>query len=420
VVDLPSILIFRIASINLLPRGLAGMSRSLQSLLLVLLVIDAILGTAVGAKRLATNPAPWAEDLYQRWVEERNLVHHHNPAADSPDAVMPYFDPQYKENGTLTNVLYPPWAFVSSLIFVPPAPFRIVRLYFMGMCLLSLGLMAYWAYRTAKPFGELWPAIAAVVPLSMASVSYCLSNGQYAIVIAGLLVGSLLMVERRQLILAGIFLGLSLLKPSLSLPFVVAFLALRLWLPVAVAVLWNIGTALAEWALTGCSPMFLMHQSSVNLHRWQNTSQNLITTIILQTAGSNQTVETAVMAAIGLAGAILILLARQKRCGIVTLFAIAAVTGLSWTYRKEYDAPVVVFLLIGLLAVALKTRNPLATAALVSCCVFLLLPFRMRHHNLLAMQVLEFLSWVLGIFVLMRWDRSGSKSEATEAVLAQS
>jgi hypothetical protein len=116
-------------------------------------------------------------------------------------------------------------------------------------------------------------------------------------------------------------------------------------------------------------------------------------------------VETAVMAAVGVVGAGSIFLAWRLGCGTLTMFAIAAVTGLSWTYRKEYDAVVMVFLLVGLLAVVLKTNSGNAKAALFLCGIFLLLPFRLRDHNLLSIQFLELATWILGLITLMRYDR---------------
>jgi Glycosyltransferase family 87 len=384
--------------------------RRFQYAILILLLINTAAGIYVGALRLARSPWPFAGDLYLRWTEERNFASGHNPASDSPDAIMPYFSPDSKINGILTAADYPPWSYASELVFVPPLPFKIVRLYFVGECLLSLGVMAYWAGKISAPYRQPWPAIAACLALSMASISYCLSNGQYAIIITGLLVCCLLMIQRGQHVAAGIFMGFALLKPSLSMPFLAVFLALRLWLPLMVALGLNVVSCLVEWAITGCSPMMILHQSSVNLRYWENTGHNFVTSMIALTANGNQLVEAAVMATVGLIGLGAIYFAYQRGCGVVTMFAIAAVTGLSWTYRKEYDVVAIVFLLVELLAVALKTRNRWAVASLIFCCLFVIPPFRMKDHNLLAMQFLELLSWLLGIWVLLQLDRSGNRT----------
>jgi hypothetical protein len=386
--------------------------RRFQYAILVLLLFNAAAGICVGTLRLARSPWPSACDLYLRWTEVRNFASGRNPASDSPDAVMPYYSPDSKINGILTAADYPPWSYPSELVFVPPLPFKIVRLYFVGECLLSLGVMAYWAGKISAPYRQPWPAIAACLALSMASISYCLSNGQYAIIITGLLVCCLLMIQRGQHVAAGIFMGFALLKPSLSMPFLAVFLALRLWLPLIIALAFNVVSCLVEWAITGCSPLMILHQSSVNLRYWENTGHNFVTSMIVLTANGNQLVETAVMATVGLIGLGAIYFAYRRGCGVVTMFAIAAVTGLSWTYRKEYDVVAIVFLLVGLLAVALKTRNRWAVASLLFSCLFVIPPFRMKDHNHLAMQFLELLSWLLGIWVLLQLDRSGNRARA--------
>jgi|GEM_PF-1268819 hypothetical protein len=372
----------------------------------VLLALDAIGCVGIGARRLVAGKWPEAEDLNQRWVEERNLVARRNPAFPSPDAVSPYFDPTaVDENGMHTNVLYPPWAFVTELIFIPPLHWPMVRWIYLGWSGFALLALAYWASSAASPYGTFCRIGCALFPLAIWPVSYCLSNGQNAIIITALLAVSLVLLSRNWDVAAGVFLGIALFKPTIALPFFLAFLVLRRWRALAAAVSLNALTTAFAWLITRINPLVLMHQSLENAHRFQSTSQNLVTKLALMTCGSNRIVELGVMSAVLLAGAGLMALAKKRSCSELTLFAIASATGLTSTYRKEYDSVVILFLLIAVALVALKAGGPGAWLSFAFCGAFLFFPFRLKDHNLLAIEALELLSWIVALIVLLTFDR---------------
>jgi hypothetical protein len=371
----------------------------------LLLALDAAGCVGLGSIRLVWGKWACAEDLYLRWVEERNFVARRNPAFLSPDAVSPYVEQSaVRENGLLATVDYPPWAYVTELIFVPPLRWRIVRWVFFAWSALALIGLSCWTSLKFIQFGNFWRFAGALLPLSIWPVSHCLSIGQNAVIVTALLAASLVLLSRNWDVAAGILLGIALFKANIALPFFVVFLVLGRWRALAAAISLNALTTACAWLITGISPFVLIDQSLENAHRVQSASQNVVSKMILMTCGPNRAVELGVMAAVLLAGAGLMALAKKRGCGELTLFAIAAVIGLSSTYRKEYDAVIILFLFMSVPLVALRTGSPGAWLSFAFCGAFLFLPFRLKDHNLPAIEALELLSWIIALIVLLRLD----------------
>ena len=107
--------------------------------------------------------------------------------------------------------------------------------------LINLGAAAITLYLTITLLGASWPPRAKIYLsaflLSWAPLRVTLRNGQLSLLIVAALIGALLARKRDRKILAGVLLGLSLCKYSLTYPFVLYFAWKREWRVLAMAAL---------------------------------------------------------------------------------------------------------------------------------------------------------------------------------------
>jgi len=374
-------------------------------ILVAILAVSGLVSAGLGSLRLAHGAYPSGSDFHLRWVEQRNVAHRQNPGTLSADAVPPYVAPDQIEDGLLVSTSYPPYAYITQMPFVWIVPWPAARLVFLAWTLASLGLISFWAYAQFCSREAVIRAIAALLPWAVWPTSYCLSNGQYAILLTALLAGAFLLLERGSEAWAGVAVAFALLKPTLILPFLVIFLLDSRWLLLLLAATINIAATFAAWALTRCDPLTLLRQAQAHVWHNRGSTQNLVTQLEVQLPGFSAGTQTGITLALGLVGAALIWLARRLGCGLVTQAGIAAVTALSWTYRKEYDAILILFLLVALLRVALATGRGVAWLCLALMAAPLLAPFRLADHNSPLLQGYELFTWLAAIACCIAWDR---------------
>jgi hypothetical protein len=379
----------------------------LRWLLAAFLLLDGIASVSIGAVRLAHGRYPSGADIHLRWIEERNVAHGRDPATVSEDAAPPYVPSSNIHDGMMVSSWYPPWAFTTAFIFVPPVSWTAERWIFLGWCLAALGVLSLWTRVQFRPCGDYAARVAVLVPPALWSVSYCLSNGQYAIVIAGLLAGSFLLVERDRDAWAGVLAGIALLKPTLVAPFLLIFLLRGRWTVLFVAAAVDLVATLVTWRLTHLDPLTLIHESADHLKHSAVNSQNVVSFAVLAVSGGpNPALDFAATVTLGLLGAAVMFVAHRRGCGLATLAGIAAATSLSWTYRKDYDVVLIVFLVAATARVAMETRRLLPWLSLVVMCFVLMLPFRLQDHNQPWLQGLELLSWIIAAVACVRGDAS--------------
>jgi len=384
-------------------------------ILVAVLALGGLVATGLGSLRLAHGDFPSGTDLHLRWVEQRNVVHGQNPGTISADAVPPYEQPDQIEDGLLVSTSYPPYAYITQMPFVWLVPWPAARLVFLAWTLAALVLISCWAHAQFRSRDSATRTAAVLLPWAIWPTSYCLSGGQYAILLTALLAGAFLLLQRGREAWAGVAVAFALLKPTLIAPFLLIFLLDGRWLLLAVAAVINIAATFAAWAITRCDPLTLLRQAQAHVWHNRTTTQNLVTQLELHLPGFSPGLQTAITLAIGFAGAALIWLARRLGCGLLTQAGIAAVIALSWTYRKEYDAVLILFLVVALLRVALATGRGLARLCLVLMAAPLLTPFRLADHNSEILQGFELLTWLAAVACCLAWDRPAGFSSRRES-----
>jgi Glycosyltransferase family 87 len=234
---------------------------------------------------------------------------------------------------------------------------------------------------------------------AMQGVCLTLEVGQYGILVTGLLAGSLAFLKREEEILAGLFLGLSLVKPTISAPFFLAFLCRRHYLACAATLTYCGVASLVAWVVMGANPLEMLQQ----LHACGSTHANEGTYGIIHLVfftGVERKIAVLAVMAVSLALLCAILISRGPRMSLADAFALAAIAGWSWTYHRSYDTLMLLFLVIPLADRIRMCRFPIpATVALLLVGLSFWPPSRFIES--LPVQLLQNLIWLGAAAVLV-------------------
>jgi hypothetical protein len=101
-----------------------------------------------------------------------------------------------------------------------------------------------------------------------------------------------------------------------------------------------------------------------------------------------------------------IVLAWGRKLPILTLFGLAAGFGRLWTYHRVYDNVMLVFLLVGLADLSLRSKLRSAGVAWVFVGLTLWIPI--RSMDVPIVHLTHLLIWMAGMIVLTRGNLKGS------------
>lgn len=436
---------------------------------LVLLLASALLGLVgtvyVGRGCqliLASNDSTGAErnntgiDLRARWREQRYLYRGKNPydvaevtirdglntfdygqvikeLKETQPETLPRDGSIEPDIGPMHTNGYPPWSLFTAAGIVLPTDWKTTRLYFTSINLLSLAVIAVWAYRVGRPHGVAGGLLLAAAATALLSNYTICRIGQYGIIINALLIGALALAERARGIPSGVLLGMALLKPQISWLFGLAFLVRKQWGVVLAATVYVILASSATWAACRTDPLEMLGQ----MLRQSGGGAPGISDSPLQLlviAGVKPRLATVVM---GLGGALLALLLmfRWRHSSPLALFAIASVLGRLVTYHHRYDNVMLVFLLVALGKAVLEQPSKWTIGAFVLVGLTLWLPGPAGGTGLVESDgltityfVAQTVIWLAGLaVVLAREPRLPSRleqaqrfnAEATPACVAQ-
>jgi hypothetical protein len=211
--------------------------------------------------------------------------------------------------------------------------------------------------------------------LATFSIHSTLGIGQYGIIVFSALLGALWLTEHDRPILAGLLLGVALAKPTLSLPFLLPMLVKGRWVPVVTAATYVGAASCLTWWLTGTDPVTMLGQTAAASARWGVESGTDPITFLSRL---NVPVSTAfrITAAVVLAVSCMLMIL-WRRASMLTLFAVAAATARLWTYHRNYDDLIGIFLLLALGTLALECDSAAAMAAFLTMGLVLWIPQRL-------------------------------------------
>jgi hypothetical protein len=365
----------------------------------------AILYWAKGFRYLIDGPGgTGAIDLRLRWVDQQYVLHRQNPfdvffaqhGLPEPAAAREGRDASViSEIGAPAAVGYPAWSYFSGYLFFWP-PWRATRFYYAGIQVICLLWLLRWAFLQGRQVDAWCGAFCAAAVAATASFCTTLGNGQYGILVLALLAAAMQLDEAGWQGAAGLLTGIACLKPNITGPFLLCFVAQQRWRAIGAALAYLAVASLWIWMAIHTNPLETLGQMMRGGERFAETGYGPVSIAI----GLGMKPQTATPL-IALAGAALslVLCAKFSRRPALDLFAIAGVTARLWTYHQNYDNLSAVFLLVALSRIA-WTRGTWSTViALSAVGGSLWLPA--KFTDLPWFQLLQCFAWIGGVVVML-------------------
>lgn len=366
-----------------------------KTILLIISVLLILLSLAYFTKGFynLTVSTKDAGDLFERWKEQQYIYQGQYPYDVKKGS--PYIDPKI---GAISSGGYPPWAFFIGFIFLPGISWELTRLYYALLNIISILILAIFAYRIGYPYGKLKALFSMSASLAISSHVTTLNNGQYGIIINALLIGMFWSLQKHKYIWAGLFLGMAMVKPNVS-GFYFFILIARKRVNAALAFfLYIISASITVWIITKVDPIYMVNSLITQSKYFADKGYSGVN--ILSDLGIDPKNATVLLALIGmvLIGVIFYLC---RNYSLLTLFATASVIGRILIYHRIYDNVMLIFLLLALIRITLSNPQRANILMLTVVAVSLWLPANAIQSDF--MRMAQFIIWTTGLgYILMQ------------------
>lgn len=345
------------------------------------------------------NPRSFPIDLRLRWFELGLMYDGRDPQeGGSNDPVSARSHPGVSLRGSE----YPPWAYATAMLLIPPLGWGVARAYFGAANAAALAVIGFWAYRTARgrQLGRPDAALCVSSVLAIFSFAICLSYGQYTVFVTACLCGCLMLWEEGRDTAAGVCLGMAMIKPHLAAIFFLPLLVARRFRVLGVAAAYLAAASCLTWALSGRDPIRMLAGGMGTSGRVLSPRAHNYLILMAKDLLGGRTA-TVALAGAGAAACLLLLLWKKNYRDPLLGFSICSVISMYWSYRKHYDCVLLVFPLAGLLLLGLRTGSRAAVAAFLLFGVSLWAPLRDAQWRLPAVFLGHAAIWISGLAVLV-------------------
>ena len=317
-----------------------------------------------------------------------------------PQRLMPYGD-------------YPPSSYFTGIFLHWPQTLTAAGWWYRLVNVAALITLVIGVWRTLR---EMAPAAAGIGTAAAAAIAGYHTNwavGNYSLIVTALLVLTWRALRADRPAWAGLWLGLSLIKPTSTLPFLLILMARRrTWPTAAVAVGYNLlGAAMVGWwtqtppwamalrAYQHIAPVAHLGGGSVRALRGMGLSNDWGLPLGAVAAG----------------GAALLVVRRMGRDTLLLQLAIAGVVARLWTYHRHYDNALLTFLLLLLAVGAWHHRSRRCLALFLITGLSLWLPFRWvgDARVSLAFEALWLVLLVMSVWTWVKLQRRPSATPPT-------
>jgi len=344
-------------------------------------------------------------DLHRRWVEQQYILRGQNPydvafraramtkgdplletgrdAMPAPDLGIPY------------HVDYPPWTYLSGMLFFWPGS-QLVAVWYSLWNVLGLAVIGVWVFRMAGECSRAARLFLLASVLAFGSFCTTIGTGNYGVLVLALLVLGYQLAESGRPVGAGLSLGVSLLKPTLSGPFLLAHLVKRQVVALAVAAGYLVVASMVVWDFTCTDPLEMTGQMLQASRHFVGAGFGPLNAAIL--AGIPYRVAVLGTAAVFVGLGMTVMVVFRDR-PLLTLYAIASVTARLWTYHLVYSNLIMLFLLVALWRHAVSNPRPTNVVAFVAVALTLWLPS--KAAELRCVMPVEYAIWIVGLITLL-------------------
>jgi Glycosyltransferase family 87 len=340
-----------------------------------------------------------AIDLVFRWKEQQYIyrgLYPYDVRGGSPN-----IDPAI---GAVESGGYPPWAFFTGFIFVPGVSLNLARYYFAALNLVSLVIVAIFAYRIGIPYGRVEALFSMSACLAFGSNGTTLLNGQYGIIINAFLIGMFWGIEKRKNIWTGLCLAIAMVKPNISALYFFILIVRRQFKALMAFFIYIIGASLIIWLIVKIDPIYMSQRIVKQTKYFADDGYSVVN--FLTNFSIDPIVATLLLAAIGLL-AMTGIFAIWRNSSLLTLFAIASVIGRVWTYHRFYDNVMLVFFLLALIEMSFKNPRPLNLSMMMLVAITLWLPGSIVEIDNFGaiVEYIQLVIWIAALIYLLLQDK---------------
>lgn len=318
-----------------------------------------------------------------------------------------------ERHGPVPQSGWPPWGYVLQLPFYPPVGERLARVHLAALDALALGGTAWFAWSMLEGRRAL-KLLAVLSFLAIGATNAALTQGQNSLLInCGLALGTayLLRTGPWNAGVAGLWLIVSMVKPSTAMPFLLMAACRRRWAAIAVCV---VGTAAAAWFVawyTNASLVYQMQQFTKATEAALAEGANVLLRGLVALNLVSPALVRNWLAASVFAATALVLWRRHPVMHILSVLGVLAVSARVWTYHRAYDDVMLGFLLLALLNRAVHEPSPRMWWAGWACCgLTLWLPYSLYTST--PAQAVQTIIWIGAAMALVVWpDTRDSPSD---------
>ena len=262
------------------------------------------------------------------------------------------------EIGAINSGGYPPWAFFTGFIFFPPISWQLTRFYHLLLNILSILVLAVFAYQIGLPYGKSKVLFTLTACLAVSSHKSTLAMGQYGIIINALLIIMFWLIQRNKNIWAGLIFAIAMVKPNISAPyFLILVIHKRIKAILAFSLYITFGS-LNIWIITKLTLIYMLNKI---LEQSKHFADKGYSAIHAFTAlGFDPRQATVFLGIIGIL-AITIIIYLCRNYSLLNLFAICSVIGRICVYHRIYDNLMLIFLLLAIIKITFDNPNKLNT-----------------------------------------------------------
>jgi hypothetical protein len=305
-----------------------------------------------------------------------------------------------------------PWTFATFFLLMWPHNFLVAKLYFTFWNLAALILIGSFIMKNNLQYGKKESLLLLFSVFAMQSIDTTIYFGQFSIMTLALLIAVLYFNSRGSEFIQGLLLGLALIKPHLSLPFLLVFLVKKKWKVILTALGYACISCLLVWIISGINPIKLsiwIYGNSLRFSHEGTGSLNLL----LQSGFNREYI-------VPLFGLVLITIAlvvikRYKSAPLLIQFSIAAVTARLWTYHRHTDDLILCFLLLSFGQLIFETHSGWATVGFLLTGFSLWIPVGITNDIAILLKIYNFYPliqnflWITSLIILLSLEAKKEK-----------
>jgi hypothetical protein len=247
---------------------------------------------------------------------------------------------------------------------------------------------------------------------SLAISSNCttLNNGQYGLIVNALLIIVYWLLQANKNYLAGVFMGIALVKPNISAPYLLSLVIKRKFKTVLLAFVYIIS---ATFAIAHTTRLNFEKVIGSFLNQIKYVADDGVSSInIIMKFGISTEITLVLLTTIGLVLGIVIF-QKLQHTSLLTLFACAAVIGRVFTYHRPYDDLMLVFLLLALLTLAFSYPSRLNIIIVSLVGLTLWLPLSIQNLASPYWSIFQNTIWLIALVYLLvnSWERENNADD---------